>query len=102
MNMADPEYLIHGLIERESFAMLYAESGLGKTFVALSWCYQVALGEPWLGLAVAQGPAVYVGAEGVGGLPKRLRALTEDQGRGEPPRTSTSSRRPSTSSTWGA
>jgi hypothetical protein len=66
--------------------MLYAEPGLGKTFVALSWCYDLALGQPWLGLDVIQGPTIYVGAEGFGGLPKRLAALTEDHERDDPPK----------------
>jgi len=85
MDMPDPKYLIEGLLERESFAMLYAEPGLGKTFVALSWCYDIALGQPWLGLDVIQGPTVYVSAEGFGGIGKRLEALTEDHERDDPP-----------------
>jgi len=82
---SDPEYLIDGVLEMGSFAMLYAESGVGKTFVVLSWCFCIAGGLPWLGRELKGGPTVYIAAEGPGGLAKRLRALTEHHGLDEPP-----------------
>ena len=71
----DPEYLVEGLVQVEGTSEVYGETGCGKTFVVLSWCMAIASGTPWLGRKVIQGPVIYVGAEGVGGLPKRLRAL---------------------------
>ena len=65
--------------------MLYADSGAGKTFVVLSWCFCIAGGILWLGRKLKQGPVVYVAAEGVGGLAKRLRALMAESGLDEPP-----------------
>jgi len=82
---SDPEYLIDGVLEMGSFAMLYAESGVGKTFVVLSWCFCIAGGLPWLGRGLKKGPAIYIAAEGVGGLAKRLRALTEHYDLDDPP-----------------
>jgi len=77
LNMADPSYLIHDLFEVGGLSVLYSDPGIGKTFVVLAWCLCVAAGLPWFGRPVIQGDVVYVGAEGVGGLPKRLRALLE-------------------------
>jgi hypothetical protein len=85
MAQPDPRFLIEGLIEEGGLPVLYSEPKLGKTFVVLSWCYCVASGRPWLGRPVIQGPVVYVGAEGVGGLPKRLRALVDHYGDEAPP-----------------
>jgi hypothetical protein len=85
MNRPDPEFIIEGLVEERSFAVVYSASGVGKTFVILDWCFCVASGISWLGRNVMAGPVVYVGAEGLGGLPKRLRALTEHHGMTEPP-----------------
>jgi hypothetical protein len=85
MNRPDPEFLLDGLIEKGSLAGLYGASGVGKTFVVLDWCFCIAAGLPWLGRAVAAGPTIYVGAEGLGGLPKRLRSLVEHHATGGKP-----------------
>jgi hypothetical protein len=77
MSRPDPKFVIDGLIEERGFAVLYGPSGTGKTFIALDWCFSIAAGLPWLGRDVVSGPTVYVGAEGTGGLPKRLRSLVE-------------------------
>lgn len=81
----DPEYLLDGLLEVNSLAMLYAPSGAGKTFVVLSWCFAVAQGVPWLGRDLKRGPVIYVAAEGIGGLAKRLRALMAEHELDAPP-----------------
>ena len=80
MAMPDPDFVVEGLIEEGSFGVIYSESGLGKTFVILDICFCVAAGIPWCDRPVIQGPVVYVGAEGIGGLPKRLNALVEHHG----------------------
>lgn len=86
MARPDPKFLIEGLVEDESFAVLYGDSGTGKTFLVLDWCFSIAAGLSWLGRAVEAGPTVYVGAEGAGGLPKRLRSLVgHHQAGGAPP-----------------
>jgi len=85
MTRPDPQYLIDGVLEVESLSMLYATSGAGKTFVALSWCVAIAAGLPWLDHEVVQGPVIYIAAEGVGGIAKRLGALMVEFGLDEPP-----------------
>jgi hypothetical protein len=81
----DPEFLVEGLIEEGGFAVLYSEPKLGKSFAASAWTYCVATGRPWQGRDVKRGEVVYVAAEGVGGLPKRGRALMEHYGDTAPP-----------------
>lgn len=85
MAMPDPMFLIEGLIEERGLAVLYSLPKLGKTFIVLDWCLCVATGRPWLGRPVIKGPVVYVCAEGVGGLPKRYRALYTHYGLKAPP-----------------
>lgn len=84
MTRPDPKFIIEGFVEEQSFAVVYAASGVGKTFIILDWCFCVSAGIPWLGHKVMAGPVVYVGAEGLGGIPKRLRALAEHYDMNEP------------------
>lgn len=72
--LPDPEWLIGGLVPKNSFAALYGPPGSGKTFLALDWALSVACGQPWFEQEIEQGDVVYVCAEGVNGLKKRTRA----------------------------
>ena len=60
---APPDYLVDGLAERGSVILFTGDSGTAKSFIASDLCIAVVQGRPWLGRAVAQGRAVYVGAE---------------------------------------
>lgn len=72
-----PEWIIRGLLPKAEIAMLFGESGSGKTFVALDLAASIARGIPWQNHKVKQGRVVYVAAEGVGGLRTRLQAYAE-------------------------
>ena len=85
MARPDPAFLVEGLIEEGCFACLYSMPEVGKTHVALDWCFSVSAGLPWFGRSVIQGAVVYVVAEGAGGIPKRMRALCEHHGHDDPP-----------------
>jgi putative DNA primase/helicase len=67
-------YLIDGLIEQPSLAMLYAPPGSGKSFLAIDWAASVATGTPWMGRDTFQGPVFYLAGEGHGGIQRRLMA----------------------------
>lgn len=55
--------------------LLWGEAGVGKSFVACSMAVSVAIGRPWLGHRVAEGPVVYVAGEGGAlGVSRRLDA----------------------------
>lgn len=67
-------WLIRGIIEADTLALLYGQPGAGKSFAALSMAASIACGSEWYGHRVAQGPAVYILGEGGGGVSRRLRA----------------------------
>jgi hypothetical protein len=52
----------------------YGESGSGKTHVVLSQAYAIATGTEWAGNRAQRGPVLYVAAEGVRSLQKRIAA----------------------------
>lgn len=73
--LPDPEWLLEGWIERDSTAFLYGPSSVGKTFVAIHWSLLLA----------AQGESVlYVAAEGMRGIKKRVRAWETHYGAAPP------------------
>jgi hypothetical protein len=67
-------WLIDEMFPLGAFGVLYGEPGTGKSFVALSLAFAIARGDAWCGRPVQRGKAVYVAAEGKGGIPKRVRA----------------------------
>jgi hypothetical protein len=76
-NLPPPEWLIDGLLVRNSIGVLYGASGGYKTFVALSWMLAVSTGSWWFGREVRQGPVLMVAAEGSVGLGRRIAAWKE-------------------------
>ncbi len=79
-SMPPPRPLIHGVLERCSESWLIGLPGSLKSFVALDMAIHVALGRPWRGRRVEQGPVVYMAAEGGKGLLRRVRAWEEVYG----------------------
>lgn len=75
-----PEWIVKGLLPRAELAVLYGESGAGKSFMALDLGLAIARGEQWRGLRVKQGRVVYVAAEGGGGFRNRLKAYAQQHG----------------------
>jgi hypothetical protein len=69
------EYLIKGVIERESNAVLFGQWNVGKTFVILDMAAAIATGQPWFGRRVRQGRVLYLGYEGIRAMRKRIVAL---------------------------
>jgi hypothetical protein len=73
--LPDIEPLIEGVIDHGTVSVLAGESGKGKTFLALDWALHVATGwSAWHGHRVRRGKVLYIAAEGVYGLRKRLAA----------------------------
>ena len=67
--------LIKGLLDQGAMSVLYGDSNVGKTFVAMDMAFHVATGLPYAGLKVTRGLVVYIAAEGGRGARKRLAAL---------------------------
>lgn len=78
-------YLVKGVLQRRSHAVLYGAPGQGKTFVALDIAYHVASGRDWQGHRVAKGLALYLAFEGVGGISRRGAALMRHYGNDDVP-----------------
>ncbi|WP_159030532.1 AAA family ATPase [Streptomyces sp. CB01201] len=70
----EPEPLIDGMLFLDSLAWLWGPPGNGKSFVALDWSACIAQGIPWDLRGTRRGQVLYLVAEGVSGIRKRVRA----------------------------
>lgn len=71
----DPDPLIgDDILFRDSLNWMVGKPGCGKSFTALDMAGCVATGEQWQGYRVSRGPVLYLVAEGVRGVKKRVRA----------------------------
>lgn len=68
------EYLVAGLIEKDTTGQLFGPSGGGKTFVALDLALSVAAGGHFNDRPAKQGIVLYLAGEGHGGLRRRVKA----------------------------
>ena len=75
------QWVIRGWIPAGGLAMLYGESGVGKTFITLDMALCVATGLDWMGCRVRQGVVVYLCGEGNYGLRLRVAAWAKHRGR---------------------
>lgn len=67
-----PEWIVHGVIPKDSLIMMFGPSGGGKSFVALDMAFHIALGRPWQGNnVVRQGGVYYICGEGSNGIRRR-------------------------------
>ena len=73
-NMPPVEWLVDGLLTAHGFAVLYGAPGIGKSFMSIDIALSVAYGKPWHDKVTKQNAVLYLAAEGVGGLGKRVRA----------------------------
>lgn len=68
--------LVKGLLDHGAMSVLYGESWVGKTLVALSLAYHIGSGRTWWGGRTVQpGLVVYIATEGGYGVRNRLVAL---------------------------
>jgi hypothetical protein len=65
------EWLIKGVLPLQGVGLIYGKSQSFKSFVAMHMALSVTLGSLWAGKRVEKMPAVYIAAEGAGGLRKR-------------------------------
>lgn len=73
-SLPDPEWLVQGWLETDSFARMTGKSRHGKSFVALDIAAHVGQGMPWYGHSTKRGEVIYLAAEGAYGMKKRVRA----------------------------
>jgi len=66
------EWAVKKLFPAKGVAAIYGKPGSLKSFIAADMALHIALGWRWAVRRVNQGAAVYIAAEGAGGLRKRL------------------------------
>ena len=71
---------VEGLLTDRSISLFYGPSNVGKTFVVFDLAAHVAMGKEWFGREVEGGRAVYVAAEGAGGIRQRRLAFKRYHG----------------------
>lgn len=67
-------WIIKGVLPQGGLAVVYGESGSGKSFMVLDMAIAIAQGAQWRGRKVRQGQVAYICAEGADGFRKRLAA----------------------------
>ncbi|MBN2583967.1 MAG: AAA family ATPase [Planctomycetes bacterium] len=80
IEMRPPDWLLRGVLERDTLALLFGDPAGGKSFLGIDWACRVATGTPWRGHSVRAGPVVYVAGEGRQGFGRRVRAWQEFNG----------------------
>jgi hypothetical protein len=75
--MLECDYVVKGLFDTGQLALLYGQSGSGKTFLAIDLAGHVASGRRWRGRRVTQGTVVYIAAEAGGRIQRRVKAWVD-------------------------
>lgn len=70
----DPEWLVEGVVQRDTLLLIVGAQETFKTFLALDMALSIGEGESWHGRSCKPGTAVYVSAEGGSGLGLRVQA----------------------------
>jgi hypothetical protein len=73
-NIQPLEPVITDLLFRDTLARIYGASGTFKSFTTLDFAGCVGTGKDWHGRATRQGGVIYLVAEGIRGIRKRVRA----------------------------
>jgi len=68
-----PDYLIDGVLPRNSLASIVGKEASYKSFVAIGMAAAVHTGTPWAGHDAEAAPVLYLAAEGQSGTRRRLR-----------------------------
>ena len=74
---APEEYIIKGVLPRGGIAILYGDSGAGKSFLSIDMAMKIAQGQPWFDQRVRKGGVIYQAGEGQKGILKRFRAARD-------------------------
>lgn len=76
----DEEYRIDGLMPKVGVGLIFGASQSFKSFLAMHISVHVGMGRTWADRRTEAAPAVYVAAEGAGGLRKRKAGYIKDWG----------------------
>lgn len=79
-----PEFLIEGFLVRDSLAEVFADPGVGKSFLGIDWMMHVADGRDWHGCEVKKPePVLYIIGEGKAGMKSRTKVWRQHHGDSE-------------------
>jgi hypothetical protein len=70
----EPDFLVDGMLERGSLAMIFGKPASGKSFLAVDLAASIATGRAFQGLKTQKGDVVYIAGEGYRGLKRRFTA----------------------------
>jgi hypothetical protein len=70
----DSAWAVAGVLPQQGLAVIFGESGAGKSFVTLDLALHVATGQPWAGRRCRSGVVVYCAAENPASIENRLAA----------------------------
>ena len=76
---AKTSWLVEDYLPESETLLLYGESHVGKTYIALDFAFAVATGDLWLGRhrVPRPRPVIYIPSEGRRGLNRRIRTLVD-------------------------
>lgn len=74
------DWLIKNVLPRAELAVVYGQSGTGKSFLVLDMCAAIARGADWRDHISTVGRVVYVCAEGARGFRQRIQAYSHTHG----------------------
>lgn len=72
--MQSAQWIIKNVLPRAALAVIFGESGSGKSFLALDMAFAIVRALAWYGHKTIQGRVVYLAAEGAQGFRNRLLA----------------------------
>lgn len=67
-SMPEPEWLVEGVIQKRSTALLFGKSNSFKSFLAIDIGLSVDAGKDWHGHTVSEGRVLFVATEGANGV----------------------------------
>lgn len=76
----EPQWLVDGLLEESSLALLFGDPGCYKSFLAIDLVSSVATGFPFHDRETRQGSVFYIAGEGHNGLKRRFSAWEKGNG----------------------
>ncbi len=83
-DLPPPSWLVDGVLVENSLCLFWAGSDSYKTFVAIDISFCIATGHAWHDRKVVTGPVVYVAAEDITGVTKRMIGWRETKGKNLP------------------
>lgn len=80
LELTPPDWLVGGMLETSSLAVLYGDSNAGKTFVAMDLGLSIARHVEYAGRATQGGGVFYLAGEGARGIARRAHGWAKARG----------------------